>query len=202
MITALDYKQLCEKLENRYKFGKQCVVGILLARYGMQPTTEIVNQHYLYWNKNTKNYFDVFWAGYGEYLCSDDQSPTKKILDFEGNNSRIYFDLDAFISIKDQFNGIFKCNYEDSMKLILVNYRDGRLHFNESICIDLEENLDTNYQSLRNIMEFLRNTCAREYSVTVVARRIFSKRLMKKIKGVTLSAVIKTAMGIIGKFKS
>mgnify|MGYP000591644266 CR=1 FL=1 len=45
------------------------------------------------------------------------------------------------------------------LQLILVNYRNGQLHFSESLKIDLEENLDPNYAKIRKIMEFVTNEC-------------------------------------------
>ena len=48
-----------------------------------------------------------------------------------------------------------------NLQLILVNYRNGQLHFSESLKIDLEENLEANYAKIREIMKFVTNECHR-----------------------------------------
>ena len=49
----------------------------------------------------------------------------KKILKFEGNDTRIYYDLESFISVKEQFNHYLKDKdkYKDKLQLVLVNYK-------------------------------------------------------------------------------
>ena len=108
MIEALNFTRLQEEVRDRYEYNEQCIVGIIFARYDLQHVQRIIEENYLYWNYNTKRYLDIFWAGYGEYLCPNDESATKKILKFEGNDTRIYYDLESFISVKEQFNHYLK----------------------------------------------------------------------------------------------
>lgn len=198
MVEALSLNELQNKIRERYDHDEQRVVGIMLARYDIGITTEIVDQCYQYWNLNSKKYFDVFWAGYGAYLSPSDESATKTILKFRGNEKRAYFDLEAFIEIKDQFNSVFKSPYRDRLQLILVNYRDGKLHFNESLKIDLEENLDPNYAKIREIMEFVTWECHSAHQVSSIARKLKFEHFKDIIKGVTLSDVVSTAIGLAG----
>lgn len=198
MVEALSLNELQNKIRERYDHDEQRVVGIMLARYDIGITTEIVDQCYQYWNLNSKKYFDVFWAGYGAYLSPSDESATKTILKFRGNEKRAYFDLEAFIEIKDQFNSVFKSPYRDRLQLILVNYRDGKLHFNESLKIDLEENLDPNYAKIREIMEFVTWECHSAHQVSSIARKLKFEHFKDIIKGVTLSDVVSTTIGLAG----
>lgn len=198
MVEALTLTRLHEEVRERYAHDEQCVVGIMMARYDLGVTKDIVEQNYQYWHHNTRKYFDVFWAGYGAYLPPSDESLTKTILKFPGNTQRAYFDLDAFIEIKDQFNEYFSSPYEDKLQLILVNYRNGQLHFSESLKIDLEENLDPNYAKIRKIMEFVTNECRSEYEVAPIAKKLKLGKLKDTFKGITLSDVINAAIGIAG----
>lgn len=198
MVEALSLNELQNKIRERYDSNKQCVVGIILARYDIKTTKEIVEQCYQYWHLNSSKYFDVFWAGYGAYLSPFDESATKTILKFKGNEKRVYFDLEKFIEIKDQFNSVFKSPYKDSLQLILVNYRDGNLHFNESININLEENLDPGYAKMREIMEFVTLECRSGQDVASIARKLQLEHLKVAIKGITLSDVISAAIGLAG----
>lgn len=196
MVEALTLAKLHEQVRERYDYDERRVVGIMMARYDLGSTKEIVEQNYLYWHHNTRRHFDIFWAGYGAYLA--DESPTKTVLRFPGNEKRVYFDLDAFIEIKDQLNVNFRLPYEDKIQLILVNYHDGQVWFEESLKICLEENLDTDYAKIREIMEFVSNECRLECEITPIARKLKSARFKNIFKGITLSDAIGTAIGIMG----
>lgn len=82
------------------------------------------------------------------------QSENKTILDFQGNSNRVNFDINTFISCKRAINESKKIIYRDKLELLLVNYHDGHLHYDEHIHIDLEKNLDNHYASIRTLMEF------------------------------------------------
>ena len=114
----------------------------------------------------------------------------------------MYYDRKAFISIKNEFNQIFKKPYQDKLQLILVNYYDGKLRFDESIKIDLEENLDSNFATIRELIEFITNESAEIYDVADMARKLKGERIKdyvkNQVKGITLSDVISTAIGIVG----
>lgn len=198
MVDALNLDSLMTKVKHRYAHNEQRVVGIMLARYDIKPTQELIEQSYQYWHINSKKYFDIFWAGYGEYLCPSDQSFTKQILKFPNNKNRVYFDLEAFIEIKDEFSDCYGIQYEDKIQLILVNYRNGELHFNESIKIDLEESLDLHYAQIRRIMEFITKECKYEHEVAPIAIKMKDDHIWHFIKGITFSDVISKAISIPG----
>ena len=168
----------------------------------MPIVQSIIDSCYLYWYKNTNNYVDFFWAGYGEYLSPSDGTNDKIILKFDGNDTRVYYDREAFISIKNEFNKIFKKTYQDRLQLILVNYRDGGLQFDESIQIDLEENLDSNFATIRELIEYITVECANMNNVTDLAKKLrhehFNDNVRKQIKSITVSDVVGIAIGLAG----
>ena len=88
MVEALSLIKLQNRVRERYDYDEQRVVGIILARYDIRITKEIVDQCYQYWNLNSRKYFDVFWAGYGAYLSPSEESATKTILKYRGNEKR------------------------------------------------------------------------------------------------------------------
>ena len=207
MIEALNFKRLQEEVHDRYEYNEQCIVGIIFARYDLQHVQRIIEENYLYWNYNTKRYLDIFWAGYGEYLCPNDESATKKILKFEGNDTRIYYDLESFISVKEQFNHYLKDKdkYKDKLQLVLVNYKKGKLRFDKYISIDLEQNLDDNYKKIREIFEYITNACRNLHDVVELKERMEKDKAKRWIKGITISNVsdvinvAKTVGGILMK---
>lgn len=196
MVEALTLNGLLEQVKERYDHDEHRVVGIMMARYSIGVAKDIIEQNYPYWHRNTEKSFDVFWAGYGAYLSPADESPTKTILNFPDNTERVYFDLAAFIEIKKQFTNYLGFSYEDKLQLILVNYHDGKLCFNESLKIDLEKNLDDNYAKIREIMEFVSNECSAADTVVPIARKLTVEKVKKTFRGITLSDAINTCLGI------
>ncbi len=200
MESALNIQKLNTKISQKYDYDERRIVGIMLARYDLPIAQSIIDSCYLYWHENTNDIVDFFWAGYGEYLCPTDETGNKIILKFNGNDTRVYYDRRAFISIKNEFNRIFKKPYQDKLQLILVNYYDGKLRFDEAIKIDLEENLDSNFATIRELVEFITNECTVLYDVADLARKLKTERIKdyvkNQIKGITLSDVISTAIGI------
>jgi hypothetical protein len=196
MEEALSIEKLRKRVRGKYDRDEQRVVGIMLARYNMKLTQKMIDECYVYWDHNSGKIFDVYWAGYGKYLSEKLESPTKTILKFDGNHSRVYFDLDAFVEIKNEFNEVFKKPYRDKLELILVNYRDGELHFDESVKIDLEQNLDENLGRIRELMEFLTDECRAEHRVQPIARKLKCEELRDTFKGITVSDALGLALGL------
>lgn len=143
-------------------------------------------------------FLDIFWAGYGTYLCPDEQTSTKIILDFPGNEDRVYFDLEAFISIKSKFNQVCDKKYKDHIELILANYYDGHIHFNESFKIDLEKNLDENYSTIRQLFELIASECRSKHDIISLIRELKKTEFFDIIKGFKPSDVINFALAAAG----
>lgn len=198
MEPALSLEQLQNRVEYKYEKDEHRVVGIMLARYDLSVTKKLIDECYQYWHDNTGDSFDVFWAGYGEYLPPSEQSKTKIILNFAGNDKRAYYDSKAFITIKRKLSDALSRSYNDHIQLALVNYCDGKLHFKESVLIDLEQNLDENLAAIREIMEWITNECWREGDVIAVLKRMKQKEVLEKIKGISASDVISNLIGIAG----
>lgn len=200
MEEALNIKSLKRKVYRKYDHDEKRIVGIMLARYDLKLTQSIIDNCYLYWHYNSGKVFDIYWAGYGQWLCPDEENENKIILKFTGNKTRVYYDRLAFISIKNELNDLYKKPYQDKIQLILVNYYDGKLHFKESIKIDLEENLDPNFATIREIIEFITNECGEKHDVTDLARKLRSEHIKdyfkNQIKGISLSDFISTAIGV------
>lgn len=204
MEVALTLESLNKKISNKYDYDEKRIVGIMLARYDIAAVRNIINDCYIYWHHNTGKYLDFFWAGYGAYLCDSEQTSTKIILNFNGNQDRAYFDLEAFITIKNKLNSKLKKQYKDRIQLVLLNYANGKLHFDQSFQIDLEENLDENYTSIREIVEWITNECHSCHDVASLIVKLKSNDIWKKIKGISCTDIIKIILNFfkIVYFKS
>lgn len=199
MEVALSIDLLKKKVSNKYEYSEKRIVGIMLARYDIRSMRNVISDCYQYWYLNTGKVIDIFWAGYGAYLCPGEQTSTKMILDFLGNDDRVYFDLEAFISIKNEFNQVFHKKYKDHMELILANYYDGHIHFNEAFKIDLEKNLDENYSTIRQLVELITYECRAKHDVASLYRGLKKMEFFDMIKGFKFSDVINLALTAAGK---
>ncbi|SKC80034.1 hypothetical protein [Maledivibacter halophilus] len=198
MEVALSVDLLKEIVRHKYDYDEKRIVGIMLARYDISLIKNIISDCYQYWHLNTGKVLDIYWAGYGAYLCPDEQTSTKTILEFPGNNNRVYFDLDAFITIKNELNQVSDKKYKDHIELILANYYDGYIHFNETFKIDLEKNFDENYVTIRQLVELLTNKCKSKHDVVSLIRELKKIEFFNIIKGFTTSDVINKALAIAG----
>lgn len=200
MLPALTFDDLQEKVRSRYEHDEKRVIGIIMARYDISLVKNVVAESYQYWNKNTWRDFDIYWAGYGQYLYHGIKNSSCVILQYRGNDCNTYYDEDAFINMKRSLNHHKGVNYRDKFELFLFNYYDGRIHFDEFFCIDLEKNLDENYASIREMIEYLTEACRKEYDVVSLAKTLKGKQLWDTIKGVKASDIINTAIGAAGLF--
>jgi hypothetical protein len=198
MEVALSSDLLKEKVSSKYDYGEKRIVGIMLARYDISLTKNVISDCYQYWHYNTGKFLDIFWAGYGAYLCPDEQSSTKMILDFSGNNDRLYFDLEAFISIKNEFNQVYDKKYKDHIELILANYYGGHIHFDEAFKIDLEKNLDENYSTIRQLVELITYECRSKHDVVSLIKELKRSEFFDIVKGFKPSDVINIALATAG----
>lgn len=197
MIPALSFDELNRRLSEKYEYGERRIIGLMLARYDIPIINEIISSCYQYWHKNSGRDFDLFWAGYGEYLWPDKSSPTQFAVNFQGNSIGVYFDLDAFISCKTELNQHKKLIYKDKFELILLNFYDGKIHFDEHARIDLEKNLDEHYASIREVMEYITDECCAEHDVVSLNRKLLANKFWDTVKGVKFSDVVNTALGIV-----
>lgn len=197
MELALTLKKLQEKVAKKHDYDEKCIVGIMLARYDISLTRSIINDCYEYWHYNTGEHFDIFWAGYGRYLPFEKQTKSKIIMDFPGNDDHAYFDSQSFISIKNALNDELKKNYKDHIQLILVNCENGKLQFNAALQIDLEENIDPNYSTIRELMEWITNETRSQHDVVSLASELKSKKMFEKIKGISFTETVNIALGAL-----
>ncbi len=192
MVPSLSKFEMEKTISDKYKYFEKRIVGIMLARYDISLIREVIEESYYYWHKNSSDRFDLFWPGYGEYFGNGATSNT--IIEARWNNNGIYFDLDSFIEFKNSLNRIKGFKYKDKFELILVNYYNGELHYDEYLRIDLEKNIDDNYSTIRSLLETITNDCYLYSNVSEFHKKLIRDDIVGKIKGITLSDVIYVAI--------
>lgn len=166
----------------------------MLARYNVQSVKKTIDECYLYWHYNTDKTFDVFWCDYGEYTVPEGSH----IIPVVNGDHLAYFDLRAFTTAKNELNNLVKGKYNDHLQLILVNYYNGALHFDESVRVDLEDSTDGSKPEIRGFMEWLTSECRSDYDVASLVRKMRLERFKSAIKRITLSDIIDNMIGVIG----
>lgn len=196
MIPACTITEIIQKLNYRHENDESCVVGIMFARYGIKLTQEIINECYQFWHQWSGNYFDMFWVGYGEYGYNAGDSVTK--MTFPGNETYNHFNLNKFIEtvayVRERAGNKWK--YKDTLQLVLVNYIDGQLHFNEYIAINLEDNIDNYHSGIRQLVVDIIDKTHSMSSVKEIAKSLKTDSFWRSIKGISISDIISVISSI------
>ena len=191
MIVASDLDEIISKVSKTYEFDERRIVGIMLARYNLPEVKNLIDSCYLYWHYNTGASFNIFWCGYGEYGIPEGDH----IIRVTGDRLA-YFDLKKFISSKRKLNRLVNGEYRDHLQLILVNYYEGKLHFDESARIDLEQDIAETDGGIRGFMEWLTTECGAEFDVASLIRNLHRERRWTALTQITLSDIVSGAIRI------
>lgn len=176
MIPALTISELNSIVKEKYN-GQEAVIGIMMGRYNIQNIQQAIDESYQYWHLNSSKSFDIYWAGYGEYW--GERTSNQIILNCAKAANGVYFDLNAFVTFKNDFRKSKIITYSDTFQLVLCNVRDGIIKYDEHIIFDLEENLNGSTAKLRDIMENVIELCQKESTVSDINRKIKSQSFWK-----------------------
>jgi len=194
MIKAFGLQAIESEVSQRYDFDEQRIVGIMLARYSISVSKNIIDECYHYWDVNSGKTLDVFWCGYGKYLypTSEDKKriPLAPPIDDDG----AYFDIAEFVAAKRTLNQRLKRRYNDHVHLILLNYRNGKLHYDEAFQIDLEENIDENNTKIRDLMEWIVDECETTHCVQELVKHLKVEQFFNTLRGIKVSELIEHAL--------
>lgn len=109
----------------------------------------------------------------------------------------IYFDLESFISVKNEFNKYVKGNYNDTMELLLINFDGRNLHYDQACRIDIEQNMDINGGKIRSLMEWINRECKETTEVSALIKKMKMKKILDDFKGISVTEAIGMALSIV-----
>ncbi|AGF56871.1 hypothetical protein B0P06_004848 [Clostridium saccharoperbutylacetonicum] len=196
MVEALDFDKMKKEIADRDYYCKEQLVCVLMARYSISEIEKVINDNYFYWDRNSGKGLDIYLPGYGEYICPDVLKKGQIILKFDSNDTRVYFDGEAFILFKDELsNKIEKFKYKDRMQMLIFNCNDNRLDFKDVVEIDFS--VDSKKYGFENINEFMEEIViyAKKYTKT---KELVDELRKKRIKYLILNNTSKV-VGAIGK---
>lgn len=200
MIPAVDIKEIESMLSKKYDYDERKIVGIMLARYNTSIAKSLINECYDYWDVNAGKAFDVFWCGYGKYMYlsqeeSDESSimPLDKIICKNGD----FFDLVSFTKSKTKLNQYLRKPYQDHIELVLINYYNGRLHYDELFQIDLEKYSNGNFTIIRELMEWITSQCSSVHDVRKIEKQFQRWHFVNTLHDITLLDWIKEILPMV-----
>jgi hypothetical protein len=121
-------------MRSRYDHDSSCTVGILFAN----PTKSFVKDEILanieYANERSGRYIDFFFAGFSKYNTYD---PQEILIDAPCGN-RWHFSFTMFNNFISEIEHVSKWQYSGETELFLLEFSDGKLHFDKAISIWLD----------------------------------------------------------------
>ena len=68
MVPALTIKEIEKYCSYHYEYDEKRIIGIMIARYSIPQSQDMIQQQYDFWNRKTGHYLNVYWLGYGAYF--------------------------------------------------------------------------------------------------------------------------------------
>ena len=186
VLTLNDIQKICK---SKYDFDEKRIVAIMIARYTIKDSQEMIKSQYEFWHYWTGKSLDFFWLGYGGYIFPrrDGQHLIGKLCD----TPEVFFDTRVFVNEVQTLASIANIDYNDSIGVFLCNYYEGNLHFNESAYINLDYFVTAEHKTdLRNFACDLIRICKKNHNVTDVILKLKIKKASYRIKDINMSSII------------
>lgn len=161
MVPALTIKEIEKYCSYHYEFDEKRIIGIMIARYSIPQSQDMIKQQYDFWNRRTGHYLNVYWLGYGAFIFPNKQG--QFLVGDYGNEPSVYFDTNVFVNEVEKLEQYKEIC--DEIGILLCNYYDGKIHLNESVFFNLEELMENNNQKLRMFADYLLKLCKKEHDV-------------------------------------
>ena len=178
MIPALTISKINEYCATRYDTDEKRIVAIMIARYTIPFSQDMIKQQYDFWHHMTGRYLDIFWLGYGAYHIPKESG--QYLVGEYGNQPNVYFDTNVFIKGIEELKDFVEI--KDEIGVLLCNYYNGRIHCDESVFFNLEEIMDNNNPKLRMFADYLLKLCKKEHDVSSVTVKLKIKYSFLKEK--------------------
>lgn len=192
MNPILSLEDIDDACHFRYEKDESRIVGIMIARYGIDDVQDMIKKHYDYWHFRTGRTLDVFWLGYDK--CAAIYQDGQKVVEGMPRTCPMIFDVNAFISGLDRLQRITKFQYREGIGIVLCNYHHGQVHFDESIYIELTRMVERNDYQFRQYMQNLIDMCTRSCQVEEIGLQLLLKQTAKGINDIRISDIVQ--MGI------
>lgn len=166
MIPALTIEEIQDKSTRRYGEGEKKIVIIMLARYSIEAVQKSIINHYAHWNNYTEDIVDYYWLGYGAYIFP--RKPSQILVGNFGDQSNVFFDGSVFVQEIRKLEELSNLPYKDTFGMLLCNYYDNRIHFDERnrVYFDLESYTIDGDKPLRDFSNHLIKFCQRNDNIS------------------------------------
>ena len=161
MVPAFTIKDINKDCGYKYDHDEKRIVAIMIARYSIPLSQNMIKQQYDFWHKKTGHYLNIYWLGYGAYYFPGE--PGQYLVGNYGDEHSVYFDTNVFVKEVEKLEQ-YK-DIHDEIGILLCNYYDGKIHLNESVFFNLEELMEDNNKKLRMFTDYLLKLCKKEHDV-------------------------------------
>lgn len=188
MIEAITYQEMLENInENMRQHGiKEDTIGILFTRPDLETGRSILDS-LEYFHFRTGKTINFYLPGYGAYW-NNTYSDGKVVSEIKG--VKWYFSNEMFVRFEEDIEKHSKWSYSGESELLLVEYKDGKLSYENMMQFHLDNMLRDNViTSVHGFFEQLFRICKNKETLVELsnslgfdkAKQITKERILEKI---------------------
>lgn len=194
MIPALTF----ESINEQCKYGnKDSVVCIMIALYTDEKVKNIISQQYDFWHFYTQRGLNMYWLGYGAYYFPN--LPGQHLVDGVTCVPSVYFDTSIFTKEMVEIQKYVEFKYKGQIGILVSNYKNNKLHLEESTFINLTPLLGKNDQRLQNFAMYLIDECKENNNIYDFTYKLKIKKYLYGIRDIKIADLISIALGLFEK---
>lgn len=194
MIHACTKTRFEQSVKEHFDKDESGIVMVMMARYTIDAVKKMLSENYEYWHLSSGKTLDIYLAGYGAYLPSENANRDNKPV--EGTN--LFFNNRAFKTFKDALYSDLGLKYDDRIELFLLNYTDGKVQYVNALRIDIGASTEGNQEEIRKLMAFIIRESQSCSDVQSLAKR-YNLRRAKKIGKSAFKIVVIEGIKIVFK---
>ena len=180
MLPAASISDINDHFKSSRYSGEKRIVGIMLARYTIAESRDMVKQHFDYWNYFSEERYHIFWLGYGAYALPGE--PGQIMVEGVSCMPRVFFDNKIFIEGVNEITKSANIKYKDSIGILLCNFYANSLHLGESVYIEIETLIKEHGKEFRKYMNDLIADCKKHNDISEIKLKYKIKPHMIELK--------------------
>lgn len=196
MLHAITKTRFESSVNDRFERGQSGIVMVMMARYSIEMVEKMIKENFDYWDISAGKVVDIYLAGYGAYLPIDNTNKDNKIVE----GTELYFNNKAFRTFKKALYSDIGLQYDDRVEIFLINYYENKLHYKESLRIDVGESIGVDQEGLRRLMAFLINACEKFSDIYSLKKTYKLYKAKRQAKSTFMSMSIDGMLSLVFSF--
>lgn len=169
-LSLEDINRICSE---HYDVGEKRIIVLVLARFTIPAVQKMIYINYDHWHWLTDKGLDFFWLGYiHENHPSIDYGNDKPL-------KNIKFDFHTYNEDIKSLSHITKYTPDDVIGLLLCNYYEGRIHYEQCFYISIENLVQSSQDTkLRQFMNYLITASQKHCNIDQIKTSLIAKKLI------------------------